>query len=128
MTRYLGRGAIAYSQRTGRKIRARDLVEDGNMPNVWVERSEADKEHPLKYAKRVPGDRIQLRRGIPDRSKGAVTIYVGYEAGSNLWEARQAFQQLTLGPLEAIVVATGGYLITENGAFLLTEDGSNLLE
>jgi hypothetical protein len=127
MTRYLGRGAIAYSQRTGRKVKATDLVEDGHIKGLWVERGEDDKEHPQKHARKIPADRIQVRRGIPERSKGPVTIRVGYEAGSNLWEARQQFQQLSLGPLEAIVDATQAYLVTEDGVFLIAEDGSSLL-
>lgn len=127
MTRYLGRGAIAYSQRTGRKVRATDLVEDGHIRGLWVERGEDDKEHPQKYARKLPADRIQIRRGIPERSKGGTTIRVGMEAGTNLWEARQQFQQLSLGPLEAIVVGSQAHLITENGAYLLTEDGQSMV-
>lgn len=127
MARSLGRGIIGYDQRTGRKVRAERLVEDGEHPGLIVDRDEADKEHPQKYARRIPADRIFVRRMIPERSSEPVTINVGYEVRSNLWEGRGQPCQLTFGYVEVMLVAQVAYLISRDGAFLVSSDGSYLI-
>lgn len=108
MARSLGKGPIGYSQRTGRKVRAVDLVEDGENRGLVVERSEADREHPQKFAKRVPADRISLRHPMPEASVQPCTINIGWEAPSDLWEGRQAFRHISLVLGNALVTHGGG--------------------
>lgn len=108
MSRSLGKGPIGYSQRTGRKVRAVDLVEDGEIRGLIVERADADREHPQKYAKRAPPDRISLRRPMPEASVQPCTVNIGWEGTGNLWEGRQEPRHISLVLGNAILTHDGG--------------------
>ena len=108
MSRSLGKGPIGYSQRTGRKVRAVDLVEDGENRGMIVERGEADREHPQKYAKRIPPDRIGLRRMMPESSIQPCTVNIGLEATADLWEGRQQPRHIGLVFGNALLTHDGG--------------------
>jgi hypothetical protein len=80
MARSLGRKPIAFDQRTGRKIRYDELVEDGEIPGLRVKRGTEDQEHPQKRLRRVGPDRQALWRPAPEVTKDPVTVNIGYEA------------------------------------------------
>jgi hypothetical protein len=61
MPRYLGRNRIGYCQRSGFKVRYRDLVPDGETGQL-VEKGWEDDEHPQKY---LPAIGDQGARTIP---------------------------------------------------------------
>ena len=111
MPRSLGKYTIGFDQRSGKKVRYRDLVEDGENPGLLVHRDEADPEHPQKYV-RTPGpDQIALFRPAPEASKYSTRIIVGASNnGSNLWADRDFI------PTNRILTAASGNLtITEPG-------------
>ena len=111
MPRSLGRKPIGFSQRSGAKVRASDLVEDGEIRGLVVARGEVDREHPQKYARRVPADRLMLRRPLPDPVQGACTIRYGWEAASNLWEGRQQPFSLTFVMGRVLVTSDEGEVV-----------------
>ena len=97
MPRSLGRRPIGYSQRSMFKVRAEELVEDGEIRGLRVRRGEEDQEHPQKFLKPAPPDRLNLYRPQPENFIGNVTINVGWEGSTNLWEGRFAIDSLNIG-------------------------------
>lgn len=96
MPRYLGRHQISYSQRSYRKVRAEDIVEDGEIKGLKVARGEEDQEHPQKFLRPPGPDRMALFRPVPESKSEPVTIHVGYESGTDFIERPQGIQQLHL--------------------------------
>lgn len=129
MPRSLGRHQIGYSQRSARKVRARDLVYDGELRNVLVARDEKDeKRRPFV----VPVDRIHQPLPGPNGSE-PVSILVGFEGTTNLWDMPRGYpgaMTINMGHcLLSIVENTyvNSYLLTEAGAYLVTELGDRLV-
>lgn len=83
MSRSLGRKPIAYDQRTGRKVRYDDLVEDGEIKGLRVHWREADQDHPLNYPVVIGPDRTHLRRPAPEAKTEDRTAWVGDMADPN---------------------------------------------
>ena len=85
MPRSLGKYTIAFDQRTGFKVKYKDLVEDGEHPHLLVEKGTEDPEHPQKYV-RLPGpDQIALFRPAPPNDTNHITLTLGWgPASSNL--------------------------------------------
>ena len=68
MTRYAkGRHAVAECQRSGQKMRYRDLVEDGHVPGLLVHPDWWEPKHPQEIPVKVD-DPIALRRPAPEIS------------------------------------------------------------
>lgn len=106
MVRYLGRHTPGIDQRTGRKVKYKDLVEDGENRGLLVAREERDAEHPQKFARRVPLDRLNIRRPSPEPMIGAVTVIGNSGASSDLWEGNQTAVHLSLVMGEVVVTPT----------------------
>jgi hypothetical protein len=135
MARYLGRHTIGIDQRTGKKVRYADLVEDGEIKGILTTRENADREHPQKFARRVPTDRLNIRRPSPEPMIGSVTI-IGNSGGSaDLWEGNQTALHLSLVMGEVVVTPTAGLApvstiapvisgLASQGAQLSTDNGS----
>jgi hypothetical protein len=135
MARYLGRHTIGIDQRTGEKVRYADLVEDGEIKGILTTRENADREHPQKFARRVPTDRLNIRRPSPEPMIGSVTI-IGNSGGSaDLWEGNQTALHLSLVMGEVVVTPTAGLApvstiapvisgLASQGAQLSTDNGS----
>ena len=103
MPRSLGRRAIGFSQRSNFKVRADQLVEDGEIRGLRVKRGEEDQEHPQKF-RRPPGpDKLNLYRPQPEAYTAGVTITYGLCGGSNLW---------TKTPPQLIQLGMGGFVVT----------------
>lgn len=104
MPKYLGRTRIGFSQRTDRKVRARDLVGDGEIKGLWVAKDEADRFHPLNTPRAISPDRAAIYAIVPEDKREAVTISVGLEtSASDLGGGR-----LSMAPL---VVQLGNYTV-----------------
>jgi hypothetical protein len=96
MPRYLGRHPIGYSARSGFKTRHADLVEDGEIRGLRVKKGEEDQEHPQKFRKPVGADKINLYRPQPENYKSPVTILVGWNGGSNLFDSKTGMDALNI--------------------------------
>jgi hypothetical protein len=83
MPKYLGRAQFAFDERTGKKVRARDLIEDGEIKGLRVSRRESDAPHPQKYARRIGPDGPGVYRPVPDLVISAVSIQIGYDLDAN---------------------------------------------
>ena len=106
MARYLGRHVIGIDQRTGKKVRYADLVEDGENRGILTTREERDAEHPQKFARRIPLDRLTIRRPSPEPTIESVTI-IGNSGGSaDLWEGNQTALHLSLVMGDVVVTPT----------------------
>jgi D-alanyl-D-alanine carboxypeptidase (penicillin-binding protein 5/6) len=108
MVRYLGRHTPGIDQRTGRKVKYSDLVEDGENRGLLVAREERDAEHPQKFARRVPLDRLNIRRPSPEPMIGSVTVIGNSGGSSDLWEGNQTALHLSLVMGEVVVTPTAG--------------------
>jgi hypothetical protein len=97
MPRSLGRRPIAFSSRSGFKVRHSELVEDGEIRGLRVKRGEDDPEHPQKFLKPAGPDRLNLYRPQPEAFKSGVTVLVGWEAGSDLWAGKAPIDTLNIG-------------------------------
>jgi hypothetical protein len=105
MGRSIGKHPIGYDQRTGRKERFDDLIEDGELPGVRTHRREADREHPQKRLKAPGPDRAAIYKPLPEAKSEAVRIMFGYDVPSDqLWAPRSP------GPDFAITF--GGIVVT----------------
>lgn len=111
MSRYLGKGTFGYSQRTGRKTRSSDLVEDGHVKGLIVEREDADREHPQKRGKAVAADRLFVRRPMPENKSDPVTIRIGYETGDDLGAGRLVLPTLSFVKGAVLVTFDGGSIV-----------------
>lgn len=103
MARYLGKHTIGIDMRTGKKVRYADLVEDGENRGILTTREERDAEHPQKFARRVPLDRLTIRRPSPEPMIGAVTVIGNSGGSSDLWEGNQTALHLALIMGEVVV-------------------------
>lgn len=97
MPRTLGRHTIGYDQRTGFKVRYRDLVEDGEIPGVRTHKREADSEHPQKYLRPVGPDQIALYHPSPESARHDLTLTVGQmPASTSLWAGKESLPIISL--------------------------------
>ena len=79
MTKYAkGRHAVAECQRSGQKMRYRDLVEDGHVPGLLVHPDWWEPKHPQETPPDL-SDPIALRRPAPE-----ISIEAGYADPENL--------------------------------------------
>jgi hypothetical protein len=135
MARYLGRHTIGIDQRTGKKVRYADLVEDGEIKGILTTRDNADREHPQKFARRVPTDRLSIRRPSPEPMIGAVSVIANSGGSADLWEGNQTALHLALVMGEVVVSPAAGLApvstiapvisgTVSQGAQLSTDDGS----
>jgi D-alanyl-D-alanine carboxypeptidase len=135
MARYLGRHTIGIDQRTGKKVRYADLVEDGEIKGILTTRENADREHPQKFARRVPTDRLNIRRPSPEPMIGAVSVIANSGGSADLWEGNQTALHLSLIMGEVVVTPSAGLApvstiapvisgTVSQGAQLSTDDGS----
>jgi hypothetical protein len=104
MPRYLGRHPIGYSMRSGFKTRHADLVEDGEIRGLRVKKGEEDQEHPQKFLKPVGADKINLYRPQPENYKAGVTILVGWNGGSNLFDSKMGIDAITVSSGPCLLV------------------------
>lgn len=103
MARSLGRRPIGFDQRTGKKERFSDLIEDGEIPGLRVKRGTEDFEHPQKRLRRVGPDRQALWRPAPEVVIQTAEINIGLELlnPDALWEPRAS--------VPALALAIGGF-------------------
>jgi hypothetical protein len=121
MARYLGKHPIGFDQRTGKKQRYSDLVEDGEIPGLRVKRGTEDLEHPQKRLRRIGPDLQALWRPAPEVRIAGETVNIGLEASlSNLAGGRLTVPDLALSRPRAQLVFE---LITD--LFGYNEDGYN---
>lgn len=74
MPKYLGPNFIAYDQRSGLKVKLKDIVNDGENRGVRTHFMNADPEHPQKFV-RTPGpDRASMVNPKPERTTGTLTM------------------------------------------------------
>ena len=59
------RTGVAWSQKSGFKVRGRTLGQDGERPGIWGERSWLDEASPQRYVSVPPPDGIHYRPGPP---------------------------------------------------------------
>jgi hypothetical protein len=135
MARYLGRHTIGIDQRTGKKVRYADLVEDGEIKGILTTREERDAEHPQKFARRIPLDRLNIRRPSPEPIIGAVSVIANSGGSADLWEGNQTALHLSLVMGEVVVTPSAGLApvstiapvisgTVSQGAQLSTDNGS----
>ena len=65
-----------HCQRTDRKVALRDLVEDGEIPGLLVDRYDADKPHPQRRLAQLPPD-LPPRRPSPPLDAEHTTARIG---------------------------------------------------
>ena len=87
----------AIDDRTGRLVRAIDLLEDGQNPKIKTTAANRDKFNPQSVTRRVPLDRVNLKGGafVPEVQSGYTRIDVGWigNVGSNF--ERQGIPSVT---------------------------------
>jgi hypothetical protein len=107
MPRYLGRHPIAYSQRSQRKVRHDQLVEDGEIRGLRVARGEEDQEHPQKFLKPPGADKINLYRPQPENFKYPCTVLVGWDS-ADLLGTKAGIDTLSIssGPVQLVIGST----------------------
>jgi hypothetical protein len=109
MARSLGKHPIGYDQRTGRKERYDDLVEDGEIKGIRVHRREADQEHPQKRLRKPGPDRMALRNPLPEAFGQPVTIFLGLDVPlDQLWAERSAGIDFAVTIGSAVVTSSQG--------------------
>lgn len=100
MPRYLGLRRIAYCQRGGHKIPYTEIVEDGEIPGLLVDKRWADDVHPQRFLPPVPGDQIAIDRPSAPSENQNATIKIG-----TLWDPETG--QFLFNP--AVTVSIGAY-------------------
>lgn len=100
----------AIDDRTGRLVRAIDLLEDGQNPKIKTVASERDRFNPQSVTRRVPLDRVNIKAGafVPQVESGYTRIDVGWvgNVGSNF--ERQGIPSVTVAPAWGTVTYTIG--------------------
>jgi hypothetical protein len=66
MARYLGRGQVGICQRSGKKVRREDLVEDGQVKGLLVDKYWYEPYHPQLLPPPMRADGIAHLRPAPD--------------------------------------------------------------
>lgn len=64
MPRYLGRNRIGFCQRTGFKVKHKDLVPDGELSGHLVEKGWEDEDHPQKYLPQIQDREVRSIPGV----------------------------------------------------------------
>lgn len=57
--------AVSWDMRTGMKVKASTIVEDGERPGLWVSRENADEQHPQRFVRPPGPDGDFWRPGAP---------------------------------------------------------------
>jgi hypothetical protein len=70
------RKAWGVCQRTERKVKLSDLIEDGEIPGLLVNRNDADKPHPQRRLMQIPPDLPPTRPSPPLDAEHA-TVKIG---------------------------------------------------
>ena len=92
MSRYLGRGQVGICQRSGKKVKRKDLVEDGQVKGLLVDKNWWGPYHPqllpppmradgIPHFKPAPDDRLSPPAPVLTATPGVMTILTGSNAG-----------------------------------------------
>ncbi len=93
------RHGIAWDQRTGFKVRGRQLVEDGERRGILTTRDNADQVHPQRYVRVPPPDGLTYRRGPPAMDSEGARLDLSYFIQSDTHTVGLGFTQQPEGVL-----------------------------
>ena len=87
------RTGIAFDQRTGFKVRGRQLRSDGERPGVWTTRENVDPIHPQRYVNVPPPEGLNYRPGPPPMHSIGAKVDLAWSMQSDTHVARSDTEQ-----------------------------------